>query len=42
MTISGADEKPDLMALDNTSQRYPASRQRGRLVTVGSSSAGRP
>jgi hypothetical protein len=38
MTVSAADEKPDLAA----SQRYVASRRRGRLATVGPSCAGRP
>ena len=35
MTISAADETLKLTALDDASQRYLASQQRGRLATVG-------
>jgi hypothetical protein len=41
MTISAADEKPDLVALDDASQRYLSSQQHGRPAAMGSGSAGR-
>jgi hypothetical protein len=41
MTISAADEKPDLVALDEASQRYLSSQQHGRPAAMGSGSAGR-
>jgi hypothetical protein len=41
MAISVADEKSDLMALEQVSQRSVASQQSGRLAAAGPSSARR-